>query len=49
VLEVLPACGLPDTKFGTFPPSLMDEAKQTGWIVIGMKHDWSRIFGSKED
>jgi len=27
----------------------MDEAKQTGWIVIGRKHDWSRIFGSEED
>jgi phosphoglycolate phosphatase-like HAD superfamily hydrolase len=39
-----PAKGLADTKFGTFPPSLMDEAKKQGWIVISMKKDWKRIF-----
>jgi hypothetical protein len=39
-----PASGLPDTKFGTFPQSLMDEADDKGWIVISMKKDWSRIF-----
>jgi hypothetical protein len=39
-----PANGLPDTKFGTFPPSLMEEAKQKGWVVISMKDDWKRIF-----
>ena len=39
-----PANGLPDTKFGTFPPSLMDEAKSKGWVVISMKNDWKRIF-----
>jgi phosphoserine phosphatase len=39
-----PANGLPDTKFGTFPQSLMDEAKQKGWVVISMKNDWKRIF-----
>jgi phosphoserine phosphatase len=39
-----PANGLPDTPFGAFPPSLMEEAKQKGWIVIGMKKDWKRIF-----
>jgi hypothetical protein len=39
-----PANGLPDTKFGTFPQSLMDEAKQKGWIVISMKDDWKTIF-----
>ncbi len=39
-----PATGLPDTKIGTFPQSLYDEAKSNGWIVISMKHDWKRIF-----
>lgn len=38
-----PAKGLPDTKFGTFPQSLMDEAKEKGWDVISMKNDWDRI------
>jgi phosphoserine phosphatase len=39
-----PAKGLPDTKFGTFPESLMEEAKQKGWVVISMKNDWARVF-----
>ncbi len=39
-----PAKGLPDTKFGTFPQSLMEEAKKRGWVVISMKDDWKRIF-----
>jgi phosphoserine phosphatase len=39
-----PANGLPDTKFGTFSQSLMDEAKNKGWGVISMKDDWRRIF-----
>ncbi len=39
-----PADGLPDTKFGTFSPSLMEEAKKKGWVVISMKDDWKRIF-----
>jgi phosphoserine phosphatase len=39
-----PADGLPDTKFGTFSQSLMDEAKQKGWVVISMQDDWKRIF-----
>ena len=39
-----PANGLADTKFGTFPPSLTDEAKKKGWVVISMKNDWKRIF-----
>jgi phosphoglycolate phosphatase-like HAD superfamily hydrolase len=43
-----PANGLPDTKFGTFTQSLMDEAKQKGWIVISMKKDWARIFSFEE-
>jgi len=41
-----PANGLPDTKFGTFSQSLMDEAKKKGWVVISMKNDWKRIFAS---
>lgn len=39
-----PANGLPDTKLGTFPQALMDEAKQRGWTVISMKNDWKQIF-----
>ena len=39
-----PAGGLPDTKVGTFPQSLMDEAKAWSWTVISMKNDWKRIF-----
>jgi phosphoglycolate phosphatase-like HAD superfamily hydrolase len=39
-----PAQGLPDTKVGTFPPALYDEAKKNGWSVISMKNDWKRIF-----
>jgi phosphoglycolate phosphatase-like HAD superfamily hydrolase len=42
-----PANGLPDTKFGTFPQSLMNEAKQKGWVVISMKNDWKSIFSDK--
>ncbi|MEM9659460.1 MAG: hypothetical protein AAF961_13965, partial [Planctomycetota bacterium] len=41
-----PAGGLPDSKIGTFPQSLMDEAKQSGWVVVSMKQDWARVFGS---
>jgi phosphoserine phosphatase len=43
-----PANGLPDTKFGTFSQSLMDEAKKNGWIVISMKNDWKQIFAPKQ-
>jgi phosphoserine phosphatase len=39
-----PAAGLPASKVGTFPQSLLDEAKKQGWIVISMKNDWKRIF-----
>jgi phosphoglycolate phosphatase-like HAD superfamily hydrolase len=39
-----PARGLPDTKVGTFPQSLYDEAKTDGWFVISMKDDWKKIF-----
>jgi len=39
-----PANGLPDTHFGAFTPSLMEEANGNGWVVISMKDDWKRIF-----
>ena len=39
-----PAAGLPDSKLGTFPPTLYDEANKSGWTVISMKGDWRRIF-----
>lgn len=43
-----PATGLPDTKIGTFPQTLLDEAKQRGWTVISMKSDWRRVFAFDE-
>jgi len=42
-----PANGLPDTKFGSFPQSLMDETKQKGWVVISMKNDWKAVFADQ--
>jgi phosphoglycolate phosphatase-like HAD superfamily hydrolase len=39
-----PARGLPDTKVGTFPQGLYDEAKKRGWTVISIKKDWKKIF-----
>jgi len=39
-----PAQGLPDTRVGTFPQALYDEAKKKSWTVISMKNDWKRIF-----
>lgn len=39
-----PAKGLPDTRIGTFPQALYDEATKRGWTVISMKDDWKRIF-----
>ena len=38
------ANGLPDTKVGTFPQTLYDEAQKQGWTVISMKNDWKQIF-----
>jgi hypothetical protein len=43
-----PANGLPDTHFGTFSQSLMDEAKQKGWAVISMKNHWRQIFQTEQ-
>jgi phosphoglycolate phosphatase-like HAD superfamily hydrolase len=39
-----PAQGLPDTKVGTFPQELHDEAQKNEWVVISMKNDWKRVF-----
>lgn len=39
-----PAQGLPDSRIGTFPQPLYDEARKAGWTVISMKNDWKRIF-----
>jgi len=39
-----PAQGLPDTKVGTFPQALYDQATKQGWTVISMKNDWKKIF-----
>jgi len=39
-----PARGLPDSKIGTFPQSLYDQAMKDGWTVVSMKSDWKRIF-----
>jgi phosphoglycolate phosphatase-like HAD superfamily hydrolase len=43
-----PAQGLPNTKVGTFPQSLYDEAQKKGWNVISMKNDWKRIFAFEQ-
>lgn len=39
-----PAEGLPETKVGTFPPTLYDEAKKSNWGVISMRNDWKKVF-----
>lgn len=39
-----PAQGLPDSKIGSFPQSLHDQATKSGWYVISMKNDWKRVF-----
>jgi phosphoglycolate phosphatase-like HAD superfamily hydrolase len=39
-----PAAGLPDSKVGTFPQSLLDQAVAKGWTVADMKKDWKTIF-----
>lgn len=43
-----PANGLPDSKFGTFPQSLMDFAQANHWHVISMKNDWARVFAAEK-
>jgi hypothetical protein len=43
-----PAQGLPDTRVGTFPQTLYDKAKDSGWTVISMKNDWKRVFAFEQ-
>lgn len=43
-----PANNLPDTRLGTFPQALVDEAGQRGWTVISMKNDWKTIFSTPQ-
>ncbi len=42
-----PATGLPDSKIGTFPQALFDEARSKGWTVISMKNDWRTVFSPR--
>ena len=39
-----PAQGLPESKVGTFPQALYDQARKQGWFVVSMKDDWKKIF-----
>ncbi len=39
-----PAQGLPESRIGTFPQTLYDEAQAKGWSVVSMKKDWNRVF-----
>jgi phosphoglycolate phosphatase-like HAD superfamily hydrolase len=39
-----PAKGLRDSKVGTFPQALYDQAGKQGWVVISMKNDWKHVF-----
>ena len=43
-----PAGGLPDSPFGRFSQSTMDEAKKNGWHIVSMKNDWAQIFTFEE-
>jgi phosphoglycolate phosphatase-like HAD superfamily hydrolase len=43
-----PAKGLPNTKVGSFPQKLYDEAMTSGWTVISMKEDWKQIFAPEK-
>jgi hypothetical protein len=38
----------PKSEVGTFPDTLVAEAKEKGWIVISMKDDWKRIFAFEQ-
>jgi hypothetical protein len=35
---------LPDSKVGTFPQALYDQAKKQGWTIISVKNDWKTVF-----
>ena len=34
----------PKSEVGTFPDTLVAEAKEKGWVVISVKNDWKRVF-----
>ena len=34
----------PNSKIGTFPQEVYDQAIKDGWFVVSMKNDWKRIF-----
>lgn len=38
----------PTSEVGTFPDTLVAEAKEKGWIVISMKNDWKRVFAYEQ-
>src|SRR5512135_1253133 len=38
----------PKSEVGTFPDTLVAEAKEKGWIVISMKNDWKRVFAYEQ-
>lgn len=42
-----PAEGLPNTKIGTLPQDLYNDARAKGWTVISMKNDWKNIFSNE--
>lgn len=38
----------PTSEVGTFPDTLVAEAKEKGWIVISVKNDWKRVFAFEQ-
>jgi hypothetical protein len=38
-----PAKRLRDSKVGTFPQALYNQAVKQGWIVVSMKNDWRQV------
>jgi hypothetical protein len=41
-----PALGMPTPRIGAFTQALYEQATATGWTVVSMQDDWSRIFAS---
>lgn len=37
-----------ESKIGTFSDSLMQEAKEKGWIVVSIKDDWKVVFPNRQ-
>ena len=38
----------PKSEVGTFPDTLVAEAKEKGWVVISVKNDWKRVFAFEQ-